>query len=81
MPAAAGWVDRGAESRVTGPLVVTSPAAQPITSKPAPRTGGLSAAGSDLAAFGLATMGRTVWLSFNILIAPMRCARRLLVPD
>src|SRR5437879_5156732 len=80
-PAAAGWVDRGAEPRATAPVGIPPRAARSMTSKPLQKTGGLSAAGSDLLAFGLATMGRTVWLGFNILTAPVRCARRLLAPD
>jgi len=81
MPAAAGWVDRGAGSHAAVPVGVRLPAAQRITSKPAPKTGGFSAAGSDLVVFGLVTMGKTVWLGFNILTAPVRYARRLLALD
>jgi len=78
-PAAAGWVDRG--SRAAGPIGVRPPETQSRPSKPTPKTGSLSAAGSDLVVFGLVTMGRTVWLGFNILTAPVRYARRLLALD
>jgi hypothetical protein len=81
MPAAAGWVDRAADSPASAAAPIEPPVARPTISKPAPEPGGLSAAGSALAVLGLATMEATAWLSFNILTAPIRLARRLLASD
>ena len=80
MPAAAGWVDRAADSPAPA-AIEPSPVARPTISKPASKPGGLSAAGSALVGLGLATVETTAWFGFSILTAPIRLARRLLASD
>src|SRR5690242_21724133 len=73
---AAGWVDRGVGPHATVPHSVKPLPAKPITPRPARQGGGFTAAGSELVVFGLVTVGRTFWLGFNILTAPVRYAQR-----
>src|SRR5882672_9712829 len=80
-PASAGWVDRAPDSPASASVAAEARVERPAASGPAPEPGGFSAAGSALMVFGLATMGRAVWLGFNIFTAPIRFARHLLVPD